>query len=544
MALAALAAPQAASASRQQGVDPARTYVAARAAALSGDHGRSARLLATLVDSDAAGPRITRRAVSEAISAGDMQLAMRLTQKLPAELRPLEARLLLAANEIRAKRANRAAEMLAGSGDSGELSFLNPYILAWNAAERRDSRRAMAAMASVKPDSLLGAAKDEHVALLLLKLGRSSEAEAYARRAVENAGGREQRLRLALADGFLAAGDRARALAMVEGLELDLDGVRQRIASGRPSGLAIDSTARAYSELLLRMAMELNQLNNHNVPVALAQIARFVAPDNDGAAVLLAVLLDSRDRVDDAIAVLRTVRPDSGLAAQARDVEVRALVGAERGEQALAIARAAVAAPGAGLGDHARLADTLSSLDRHDEAAAAYGRALALAARGRPEDRWPLYLLQASAFESADRWPEAKAALNAALALAPDQPLILNFLGYAKLERGEDLDVAEAMIRKASKLAPEDASITDSLGWALYKRGRLDEAIELLQRAARGDPGQAEIHEHLGDALYRAGRKFEARFSWQAALSTAEDEIAQRVRAKMELGLTPETAAP
>jgi Flp pilus assembly protein TadD len=127
--------------------------------------------------------------------------------------------------------------------------------------------------------------------------------------------------------------------------------------------------------------------------------------------------------------------------------------------------------------------------------------------------------------------------------LAPDQPLILNFLGYAKLERGEDLDLAEALIRKASALAPDDASITDSLGWALFKRGRTQEAIATLQRAAMGDPAQAEIHEHLGDALYSAGRRFEARFAWQAALATAEKDAVSRLQSKIDGGLTPATAA-
>ena len=115
----------------------------------------------------------------------------------------------------------------------------------------------------------------------------------------------------------------------------------------------------------------------------------------------------------------------------------------------------------------------------------------------------PLLLLQASALESADRWPEAKTrACTRRSRSRRDQPLILNFLGYSKLERSEDLDLAEALIRKASALAPDDASITNSLGWALFKRGRMDEAIATLQQAAMGDPAQAEIHEHLGDALY------------------------------------------
>ena len=122
--------------------------------------------------------------------------------------------------------------------------------------------------------------------------------------------------------------------------------------------------------------------------------------------------------------------------------------------------------------------------------------------------------------------------------------LILNFLGYAKLEHGEDLDAAEALIRKASELAPDNASITDSLGWALYKRGRIDEAIEVLQRAAVGDPTQSEIQEHLGDALFTAGRHFEARYAWGAALATAEEPDSKRIKLKIERGLSTETAAP
>jgi tetratricopeptide (TPR) repeat protein len=546
LAVTALGATEPALASRvDQPLNAARTYVAARAAALSGDHARSARLLALLVDSSAADPAIARKAVSEAISAGNMQLALRLTQKLPANQIPTQARLLLAAQELRARRPDRAVQLLAGPHDNGDIDFLNPFITGWAAADRGDQARALAALASIPQSSALAGAKDEHLALVLLKLGKAAQAEPFAQRAIENAGGREQRLRLAFADGFLAADDRGRAMAMLEGVGADAAQARQRIEAGRRSGLGIDSAAGAFSELLLRLAVELNQISDEGgLPVGVAQVARYAAPDNDSAALLLGILLESRGRVDDALVVLRSVEPGRSLAGEARDIEVRALVGAEKGDEALAVARSAASVPGAGATDFARLGDVLSSLDRHDEAALAYRRGLQLTAPGRPQERWPLYLLLASSLEQSDRWPEAKAALSSARALAPDQPLILNFLGYAMLERGEDLDMAEAMIRKASQLAPDDASITDSLGWALYKRGRLDEAIDILQRAARGDPVQAEIQEHLGDALYRAGRKYEARFAWQAALTTAEDDIIQRIGVKLERGLTAETAAP
>ena len=192
-----------------------------------------------------------------------------------------------------------------------------------------------------------------------------------------------------------------------------------------------------------------------------------------------------------------------------------------------------------------RLGDVLQSMKRHSEAADAYGRAAALVqAQKLDGELWSLLLLRASALEDANRWPEARANLQQALTLAPDQPLLLNFLGYGKLERGEDLDAAEAMIRKASELAPDEASIIDSLGWAEFKRGKVDDAIATLQRAAGKDPAQAEIQEHLGDALYRSGRRYEARFAWRAALVTAEDDVATRVNAKLASGLTPADAAP
>jgi predicted Zn-dependent protease len=154
-----------------------------------------------------------------------------------------------------------------------------------------------------------------------------------------------------------------------------------------------------------------------------------------------------------------------------------------------------------------------------------------------------LRLYRASALEDAGKWDEAKAELALALKDKPDNPLLLNFLGYGKLERGEDMDAAEAMVRKASALRPDDASITDSLGWAEYKRGRLTQAITTLQRAAEADPAQAEIQEHLGDALFTAGRRYEARFAWRAALVNAEAEDKTRIQAKIDIGLTAATAA-
>jgi tetratricopeptide (TPR) repeat protein len=538
--LAALLVPTQASALTR--LDPPRVYLAARAAAIEGNHSRSAQLLARLVDTSTASQPVAREAVSQAISAGDMKLALRLIKSLPDASTPVEGRILQVAEAVRSNDSSRALTLLQGA--SPDISFLRPFVSAWAAADARDLPRALAALDSLTSRDLLAALGPEQRALILLKIGRIAEADPFVAQALKTGGGREQRLRLAFADSYVALGDRARALRMVDGLASDVARARARVLAGKQGGARIDNGRRAFSEVLIVLAAELNRLHNQTMPVALTQIARYAAPENSATAIMLGLMLDNRDRVDEAVAAFRSVRPDDSLATQARDAEVRSLRGANRDKEALQAAQRALATGPADAGDYARLGDVYAAVGRHDEAAASYARALQLVDPSKPENRWPLLLLRASALEEGNRWPEARHDLTQALALAPDEPLILNFLGYAKLERGEDLDAAEAMIRKASALAPDDASITDSLGWALYKRGRLEEAVEVLSRAAKADPTQAEIREHLGDALYKAGHRFEARYAWSAALVTADDEIAGRVKAKIEAGLTPVTAAP
>ena len=525
--------------------DPARAYVEARAAALSGDHARSATLLAALAQSQPNEADLARKALMEALGAGQTDLALSVATRVPAAKLPVEARLLLVANEVRRRRIDRALAWVQPGADGGNLAFLAPLLTAWDFAERGDLEKALATVDQVPNNSLLAPLRNEEHALILLKFRRAAEAEPWARRAVGSAGARENRLRLALADGFLAAGDRDRALIMVEGMGSDAATARQRVLSGRPSGQAIDTPAKALGEALTAFTTDLARLQRGAPPIALAQVARFANPQNSGATLLLALLLEGQDRTNEALALLRTLPRDDALSSQVRDVQVKILTDAKRLNEAFAVASAAANARDATVNDLSRLGDVYQAMKRYNDAAAAYGRAIALAnAQGLKSQLWPLLLLQANAFEQAGRWPETKAALQQGLALSPEQPLLLNFMGYSKLEHHEDLDAAEAMIRKASELAPDDASITDSLGWAQFKRGKIGEAILTLQTAAEKDPDQADIQEHLGDALYKAGRRYEARFAWNAALVTAEEDVAARVKAKLAAGLNPANAAP
>jgi tetratricopeptide (TPR) repeat protein len=526
--------------------DAGLTYVQARAAAMRGDHAQSAELLSTLVQAEPQDVDLARKAVAEAIGAGRMELALGLARAIPPQKLSSDARLLLAADEIRRRRPERALQWLSVEGENnGDLGFVAPLVTAWAAADRGDLASALKTIDAIPLNSLLGPLRAEERALILLKFRRTAEAEPFARRAIGSAGTRENRIRLALADGFLAAGDRARAQIMLDGMGPEAPAARARVLAGKLSGQAIDNGAEAFGEALTAFATDLARMQRAAPPIGLVQVARYANPQSSSTALLLALLLDSQDRTDEALVLLRSIPADDALVSAVRDVQVRFLTDAKRFDEAYALAAGAAAGPNAGVDDLSRLGDLYQAMKRSGDAADAYGRAVALAnAQGIRTDLWTFLLLQASALEEAGRWKEARQALEQGLAVAPNQPLLLNFLGYGKLERGEDLDSAEAMIRKASELAPDDASITDSLGWAQYKRGKVAEAITTLQRAAEKDPDQAEIQEHLGDALYKSGRRFEARFAWEAALVTAEDEIAARVKAKLASGLTSANAAP
>jgi tetratricopeptide (TPR) repeat protein len=537
--------PVPAAAVRLSAGNPALTYVEARAAAMSGDHAHAAELLATLADAQPDQIQFAQQALTEAIGAGRMDLALSLVGKLPGDKLSTDARLLLVANAVKQHRLDRALPWLNAGGTNGDLGFLAPLLTAWDAAERGNQSLALSSIGQIPVNGLMSPLRDEEQALILLKFRRAADAEDFARRAIGAAGPREAQVRLALADGFLAAGDRTRAMAMVDGMGSDSAAARQRILTGKPSGEAIDTSSKALSAVLTAFGAEVARLQRSVPPIGLVQVARYADPQNSSATSLLALLLDSQDRTAEALALIGSVPPSDPLISQARDVQVRILTGHKRYNEAYAVAAAALKDSPAGMSDYSRFGDVLEAMDRHNEAADAFGRAIALAtAQGLKSELWSLQLLQANALEKAGRWPEAKAALQHGLAAAPDQPLLLNFLGYAKLERGEDMEAAEAMIRKASELAPDDASITDSLGWAQFKRGKVDDAIETLERAAEKDPDQAEIQEHLGDALYKSGRRFEARFAWNAALVTAEDDVAARVKAKLASGLTPTNGAP
>lgn len=519
----------------------ASTFVAARAAASAGDARRAAILYASLAAADPADRVAASRALAQAILAGDMPLALRLAQQQPRGELGIDARLLLAADAL--KRGKGEAAL--GPDWPSELAFLQPYMRAWVLAERGRWREAVALLDNAKAGDMFASLVPEHKALILLAAGRPAEAQPLIAPALSAARGRANRLRIAFAEGLAAAGERTAGLALLEGRDPAQRLAAKRLAAEPRPRPPVATAAQGFSELLTALAIALNENDGRSLPLALAQIARHADPRNEQASLLLGLLLDRSGRSDDAMAVYRALPETSPFLSDARDAEVRALLEDKRAEEAIARAQAFASGPSVLVEDWTRLGDALSGGGKHQQAGEAYARAIALHDSGAPgPESWSLHLQRGAALEQAGRWEEAERSLETAHRLAPDNSIVLNYLGYTRLERGEQLDEAEALIVEASRRAPDDPSITDSLGWAQFKRGKVAEAVVTLQRAAAADPAAAEIHEHLGDALYTAGRKYEARFAWSAALVTADEDVAKRVRDKIAAGLSPASAAP
>src|SRR5262249_14623354 len=147
--LLALALGSAPAAARLTVSDPARIYVQARAASMSGDHARAAQLLAALAEAQPAQVGIAKKALSEAMGAGQWALRLSLARTVPTAKLPSDARLLLVADEIRHDRPERALAWLTLSGENGDLSFLSPLVNAWAAADRGSIEQALATMDAI-----------------------------------------------------------------------------------------------------------------------------------------------------------------------------------------------------------------------------------------------------------------------------------------------------------------------------------------------------------------------------------------------------------
>ncbi len=516
-------------------------YAQARLAEESGEPARAVNSYRLAFASDPSDPSLAFRSYRQAMKAGDMALALRAARVLDAAGALTKDGALLFLVDALNRKDWKAARTLCTRLQSEEnFAFMTPLIESWVSIGEGDYH--LPALDTAAPGlALTRRYVDEHVALQLLQLRHPDQAQPFIDRLFTVRDEDLTGLRLALAQRLAQLGRTREALAILPESMPALASTRAAVAGGAKVVVPPLTPAQGVARLLARLGDDVGAGEPQTIALILARLATFADPGNPELRLGLARRLDAADLPDLAFEEAGKVDPRSVFALAAQDARVDALLESDRSDEALALTRELAARPDAGTAQQMRLGNVLADRKQFPEAVEAYRAAQA----SYPEDGvpWTLYLLEGSALEQGGRWDEARAALEKALALAPEEPVVLNYLGYAQVERRQNVPAALKLLRKASALKPDDPSITDSLGWAHFIAGDTREAVPVLERAAAAAPDDVTINEHLGDALWTVGRRYEARYAWTAASTFAEGALADRLAAKVKEGLTPATAA-
>ncbi len=476
------------------------------------------------------------RAYRAAVDGGDYPLALRAAQALDrAGTLPPDARVLLYIAAVRERDWSAARARLIGmrdtgrdtgrEGDRGEagFGFLAPMLGAWlPGGDDRPEREAE------RPNAYSA----ENQALLALAQGRVAEGSSAVRALWSTDAYRATSLRIVAAATLGNRGDRDAALALLTQNDMSTAAMRQLVTGTAKSPLAVDNAARGAAFVLSRMAGDLISANTPRSAVTLARFATFADPANPRVALMAAGALAAAKRTAAARALVDRLRADPVYGDDAASLRIDLLEAGGEHDTALAEATArGTRSPN----DRARVGDIEARRGNHAVAAGHYHAAITQV--GADKAGWALWLAAGNAADQAGDWTAARDALGQALALAPDEPRVLNQLGFGMIERREDEPRAMRLIERASAAQPNNAAIVDSLGWAAFRLGQVDRAIGLLERARDLAVAEPEIGEHLGDAYWTAGRRIEARYAWRAAREVARDGTTERLDGKIARGL-------
>jgi tetratricopeptide (TPR) repeat protein len=257
---------------------------------------------------------------------------------------------------------------------------------------------------------------------------------------------------------------------------------------------------------------------------------------------LVAGILEQQKRHLDANKVYQSIAPGSWFTWSARLRIAANAEAMENYEEAERVLRALAKERSDRIDALAQLGGMLRTKERFVEAVAVYDDAMKRVAKVE-QRHWSLFYARGIALERSKQWPRAEADFLRALELQPEQPYVLNYLGYSWIDQGLNLDRGMEMIRKAVEQRPNDGYIVDSLGWAHYRLGNFEKAAEHLERAVELRPHDPTINDHLGDAYWKVGRILEAQFQWKRAQGLKPDaELAAQIEKKLKEGLT--AAAP
>lgn len=517
-------------------------YLAARQANMANDFAASARLFEEALAADPTNPYMLESTVIAFAALGDFGSAVAYADRMvDAGLTSQISYLVRNVWDTKTGNWDRIRSDIEAGRQVGPL--IDALSQAWAPVAQGQMTTALSAFDTVIAEAGLTSYGQLHKAYALASVGDYEGADALFVDGPNGALRYTSRSAVAHAQILSQMGDLDSANAVLDGVFGNsqnpvIGALRAQLAAGKALEFTFTPNAAAgIAEAYLAVAQAIEGEAQDEFTLLFARGAAHLDPTNTDAILLAATLLENLNQYDLASQAYRMVNMDGPVFQLAELGRSGALRKAGKFDAAIeALETLTTAYPDYARG-FAALGDTLRDDERYADAIGAYDRALAL----YPDDdpiRWLVLYTRGIAHHQSDNWPEAEADFRAALELNPNQPGVLNYLGYSMVERDINLDEALDMIERAVAAQPQNGAIVDSLGWVLYQFGQYDDAVVHLENAASLLAVDPIINDHLGDAYWAVGRQTEAHFQWNRALSfdpTTRD--ATRIRRKLEIGL-------
>jgi len=513
-------------------------YLVGHVAAGMGDYTTAARDFDAVLARDPKNTHALNEAF-EVLALSGGKDTLRVARQLPHN--PL-AVMEVANADAAAGRWDQAGAAYASLPEQGAFALMRPVLGAWCDAGAGRNLAAIHELQSAAAASPLSGLYLLHAAMIADVAGRVEDATALYRQAQDQTS--QANLRFVLAQASFLA--RSGQLNTARGMLTDLLGnvpqdrmALPRLEAGITTPL-VSNPVQGIAEFYQAIGGALD--NSSNGPMSqqsvelsrvFLQMAVGLRPDLTEARLAAAAEDQQSGRFDQALAMLAPVQPSDPLDALVRLARGTILDNLGETDQAVASLKQLAAdypqyvEPDEVIGDidraHGRSADAVTAYD------------LAVQRRGNlGAQDWLLLFDRAMAFQDAGNWPAAETDLRTALKLSPNQPDLMNFLGYTWADQDRNLSQARDLLERAVKLEPQNGAIIDSLGWVKFRQGDVADAVATLETAVQMLPEDPDVNTHLGYAYEAAGRRLEARYQWQYALTlNPTTQEAAQLRAKL-----------
>jgi tetratricopeptide (TPR) repeat protein len=324
---------------------------------------------------------------------------------------------------------------------------------------------------------------------------------------------------------------------------LVMEGIRDTKAGKKLPPLA-DSAQAGAAEALYGIGATLTRRGGEDLALVYLQLALYLQPTHPLALLSLADLYETVKKPQMAIKVYERVPASSPLKRNAQIQLATDLDAADRSDEAIKILKEVVSSDPKDLEAIMALGNIERGRKKFADCTDTYAKGIGALPDGNDKANSVWYYYRGICEERSKQWPKAEADMKKALEVQPDQPHVLNYLGYSWIDQGVNLDEGMKMIKRAVEQRPDDGYIVDSLGWAYFRLGNYEEAVKNLERAIDLKPEDPTINDHLGDAYWKVGRKLEAKFQWAHArdLKPEPDDL-PKIEAKIANGMTEDASS-